>query len=147
MTDIGYYQGWFTATESGTPYTATLSTALPAAVGDVQQLKAIVMLFDADTGRLINAASAHMGESTGIHALAFGEGNAAAAPRAVPVKGGVLVTSSAPAAAAAYSADGRLLGRASGTGPFRISTAGYRGIVLVRIAAGNGATAEKMIVD
>ena len=135
------------AIESGTPYTATLSTALPAAVTDVQQLKAVVMLFDADTGRLINAASAHMGESTGIHALAAGEGNAAAAPRAVPVKGGVLVTSSAPAAAAAYSADGRLLGRASGTGQFRISTAGYRGIVLVRIAAGNGTTAEKMLVE
>ena len=134
------------AIESGTPYTATLSTALPAAVTDVQQLKAVVMLFDADTGRLINAASAHMGESTDIHRLASGEGNAAA-PRAVPVKGGVLVTSSAPAAAAAYSADGRLLGRASGTGQFRISTAGYRGIVLVRIAAGNGTTAEKMIVE
>ena len=116
-------------------------------MADVQQLKAVVMLFDADTGRLINAASAHMGESTGIHALAAGEGNAAAAPRAVPVKGGVLVTSSAPAAAAAYSADGRLIGRASGTGQFRISTAGYRGIVLVRIAAENGVTAEKMIVE
>ena len=113
---------------------------------DVQQLKAVVMLFDADTGRLINAASAHMGESTDIHRLASGEGNAAA-PRAVPVKGGVLVTSSAPAAAAAYSADGRLIGRASGTGQFRISTAGYQGIVLVRIAAENGVTAEKMIVE
>ena len=134
------------AIESGTPHTATLSTALPATVTDVQQLKAVVMLFDADTGRLINAASAHMGESTDIHRLASGEGNAAA-PRAVPVKGGVLVTSSAPAAAAAYSADGRLLGRASGTGQFRISTAGYRGIVLVRIAAGSGATAEKIIVE
>ena len=132
--------------ESGTPYTATLSTALPGTVTDVQQLKAIVMLFDADTGRLINAASAHMGESTDIHGIATSDGNAIA-PRAVPIKGGVLVISSAPATAAVYTPDGRLLGRASGTGQFRISTAGYQGIALVRIAAENGVTAEKMIVE
>ena len=133
------------AIESGTPHTATLSTALPGTVSDVQNLKAIVMLFDADTGRLINAASAHMGESTDIHSIAAGDGNTAA-PRAVPVKGGVLVTSAAPAAVSVYSPDGRLIGHASGTGQFRISTAGYQGIALVRIAAENGVTAEKMIV-
>lgn len=134
------------AIESGTPHTATLSTALPGTVSDVQNLKAIVMLFDADTGRLINAASAHMGESTDIHSIAAGDGNTAA-PHAVPVKGGVLVTTSVPAAVSVYSPDGRLIGRAAGTGQFRISTAGYQGIALVRIAAENGVTAEKMIVE
>ncbi len=118
---------------AGEAYNVVLATDVPESVSDVNNLHAVVMLLDGDTGAYINAVEVGVGEETGIAAAP----SAASDVEVSATNGMLLVSTPSAATVYAYTADGRLLGEASGSGTLRISTAGYRGMVVVKaIGAG-----------
>ncbi len=117
---------------AGRDYDVALVADVPESVSNVNILHAVVMLLDGDSGAYIIAFEARMGEDTGISSVP-----ASADVKVSLAQGDLLISTPSPAMAYAYTADGRLLGRAEGSGVLRISTAGYHGMVVVKtIGAG-----------
>lgn len=69
---LGFFPSQFTA---GKVETATFSSMVPAATSDVNNLKAVAMLIDTQTGQIINAARAKVNPygSTGIKTMSQGQ--------------------------------------------------------------------------
>ena len=126
----------FTGTEGLLPTTmvagqyeqATLSFDVPATVSDPQHTDIVVMLFDGNTDRLINAYLAPVQTAEAIDHV----GIANASVEVSATAGCITVRGTGALQAEVYTADGRLIATASGQGTLRIGTAGYRGVALVR---------------
>ena len=101
--------------EANTPYAATLTTEVPATVSNKENLHVVVMMIDADTERVINAAAAPVkGIASGIETT---EGDID-----VRIVGNTLVArQSGNCHVEAFTPDGRRIGSVQGSGTLRLS--------------------------
>lgn len=147
----GYYGDTFTGTpgllpttlEAGTTYSATLQFSVPSPVRDPESTEIVVMLFDGNTDELINSCKAEVGKQQGIEQV----GTQAQAPQVkADASGRILVSTTDEATATAYSADGRTIARAAGSGQLTLSTEGYKGVAIVLTRTAGHSYSDKVIL-
>lgn len=148
----GYYGETFTGTPdlfptditAGKDYTTTLSVPVPDVVSNPENTEVVVMLFNGNTDKLINAYKATTSTADGID-NATADASADAAVLVLAQKGKVIVTSPLRMTAEVLSLDGRTLARATGSDALTLSP-NARGVVIVKVATPNGTVVKKVIL-
>ncbi len=148
----GYYGETFTGTPdlfpsditAGQEYTTTLSVPMPDVVSNPENTEVVVMLFDGNTDKLINAYKATPSNAVGID-NATTDASANAAVLVMAQGGNVVITSPLRMTAEVLSLDGRTLARAAGSDVLTLSPNAH-GVVLVRVATANGTVVKKLIL-
>lgn len=129
--------------KAGETHTATLEIPLPPTVGKVENTEIVVMLFDGNTDKIINACVARQGGSTGIDGVVADE----TAGVNVTVKGSSLhIDAVGKADVNVYSVGGSLLSSSTGNDSFEIARPQYEGVVLVQVITENGSVTKKVIL-
>lgn len=131
--------------ESGKEYTAEMTFSLPEKVSKPKNCEIVTMMIDANSGRVINSDRAKLDisdfESSITDAQTENHRIGVTA-----VNGGIEVTTTVPAQVNLYSLNGTLIGSAHGEGFISLNTAGYQGVVLVRINTENQTMIKKIMV-
>ena len=144
-------RGWEGATFTGTAellptefiagenYVSELEFEVPATVSHPENTELVVMLFDGNTDRLINACKVGLDTPEGI------DGVEASAPvRIVPLSGGVQVNTAEAATVQLFAADGRLLRTATTAGGIlTLRCPGYKGVAVVKVTTAQGVEVQK----
>ncbi len=145
MSSYNGFGGYLPQTmEAGTEYEATLGAyEIPEVIYDVNKLKAVVMLIDANDGTLINAVCAKFpGYETGIndvqankatHTIGYANGN-------------VTVSGEGNANVQVYSLSGTLLGNGQGSGMVSVPVSSWNNAVIVKVTSDGKTTIKKMFV-
>ena len=130
----GYLPQTMTAGEA---YTTELRTSVPASISSLANSKVIVMLIDANTGKVINAARAdeisaveHVDSDAQI-SIATNNGN-------------IVVNTADNAQVEVYGMNGTLLNTATGNGQISIDTPA--GIAIVKVVTDKTVVVEKILV-
>lgn len=131
--------------EAGKEYVNTLDVKLPDVIEKPENCRIVVMLIDANTGRILNAnyCSIIDGNSdAGIEEVFAEDINNVA----IVAANGIIAANGAKALAA-YSINGQRLGYVEGSGLLNIDLSGYHGVVIVRAVGTNNAvrTAKFML--
>lgn len=147
----GYWGDTFTGTselfpttiEAGKEYTTTLSIPVPDAVENANNTDVVVMLFDGNTDRLINAYKTH--PSNAVDGIDEIMDNTTAAVSVAAANGAIVVTSPLAAQATVYSLDGRALARTQGEGTLTLRPA-TQGVVIVKVTTAQGVVVKKVMM-
>lgn len=129
--------------EAGKTYSTTLEFAVPSPVSKAWNTDIVVMLFDGNTDKLINAYKTSVTVPEGIDDVQSD------APEAVGIsvqQGAVLVNAPADASVQVLSVDGRIMAQASGNGQFSVAVPAYRGVAIVRVATAKGSVVKKVVL-
>lgn len=130
--------------KAGEEYTATLELDVPSNVADLSHCKVAVMMIDANTGNVINAARADKieGAPSGI-----GSAEADAADVSVRVSGGAVhVSVHGTARVTLYGADGTMIARETVEGEGILPLQGRKGVVLAEVVAEDGSRTVKKVL-
>lgn len=122
---------------AGEEYTTELRTNVPANIEKLSNAKVVVMLIDANTGRLINSARAN--EISAVENIGTD-----AQVSIASVNGNVVVNTTAHAQVMVYNTNGMLVGNANGSGQITIDTPA--GIAIVKAITAEGVTIKKILV-
>ena len=147
----GYWGDTFTGTselfpttiDAGKEYTTTLSIPVPDAVENANNTDVVVMLFDGNTDRLINAYKTH--PSNAVDGIDEIVDNTTAAVSVAAANGAIVVTSPLAAQATVYSLDGRALARTQGEGTLTLRPA-TQGVVIVKVTTAQGVVVKKVMM-
>lgn len=147
----GWYGNTFTGTadllpadvKAGETYTTDLRFNVPSQVSNAKNTDIVVMLFDGNTDKLINACMAKVGVSSGIEDTTTGTLDAI---QVSAHAGKVTVQSPIDAAVQVISVDGRVVAQGNGNGAISINVPAYRGVALVRIATAEGNLVKKVVL-
>lgn len=148
----GFYGETFTGTpellpatiEAGKPCVTTLTIPVPDVVENPAATSVVVMLFDGNTDKLINAYHAKQGETPdGIDDVL--NDNTTAAVSVTAAAGRVVVTSALDARVQVYTIDGRMAAQAAGKGVITLTPAAT-GMAIVRVSTANGVVTKKVIL-
>lgn len=148
----GMYGDTFTGTselfpttiEAGKEYTTTLNIPMPSTVENANNTEVVVMLFDGNTDKLINAYKTRPSNAVdGIDEITTD--NTTAAVMVMATQGQVIVTSPIAAQVQVYGLDGRVLSQANGQGVITLSPATH-GIAIVKVATENGVVVKKVML-
>ena len=147
----GWYGNTFTGTAdllpadvtAGQTYTIDLRFNVPSQVSKAKNTDIVVMLFDGNTDKLINACIAKVGVSSGIEDTTTGTLDAI---QVSAHAGKVTVQSPVDAAVQVVSVDGRVVAQGNGNGAISIDVPAYRGVALVRIATAEGNLVKKVVL-
>lgn len=133
--------------KAGETYSGTISFALPSNVAKAENCDITLMVIDSGTLRVLNANRCGINGFTGDEAGISAPVAAADGAPVIVCVGSHIVARAAEGTvtAAAYSIDGQLLGSAAGE-TATIDLAGYKGIVIVRATAADGAVATSKVV-
>lgn len=138
-------QGLFPQTlEAGKTYNASLSNvSIPENIKTLSHAKAIIMLIDANTDKIVNAVSVKFSDDpTGIDHVQSSNGGLSITAH----DGYVDVTATGDVKVTLHSLTGALIGSAKGNGNVSVSTNGYHGAVIVKAAGGTTVTTKKLMV-
>ena len=146
-------RGWYGDTFAGTagliptnvvagkPYTATIKTQLPESIKDINNAKAVVMMIDANTGRLINAVETPVnGSASGVEM----EENDAVIIESLHQQ--IWVKSSSKANVEVYTSAGHKMAQQAGKGIVRVDTNGYHGVAIVKVTTANETIVKKIML-
>lgn len=127
---------------AGAEYTADLNGfTTPDNITNIHKAKAVIMLIDGSTDKVINAVCAKFpGAPTGIE-------NTKTDDNACTIdvnNGNVTVTANGETTAQLYSITGTMLASAKGNGTIKLSTNGYRGTVIVKATNGSNTVVKKI---
>lgn len=117
-----------TQVEAGKDYTANISMNIPENIKDLKKMSAVVMMIDANTGRVINAVEVHPDNITGIES-----DNTTLNVQVSSRYGQVIVNTAQEARVTVYTTAGKQLGTTEGMGSLSINANGYRGVALVKV--------------
>lgn len=132
-----------TEVKAGESYTAELKFNVPSAVSKPWNTDIVVMLFDGNTNKLINAYKTPVSVPEGIGDT-FADASSAIT---VSVSGNAIdVNSPSKAQATVYSADGRRLASSQGSGTFSIELPTYHGVAIVRVVSGQTVITKKVVL-
>lgn len=124
---------------AGEEYSATLTAPVPALVSDVKNCKIVVMMIDANTNKVINAAIAR--DNTGVSNIS--------ADSKISISSDnkrIVVNSSENATVCVYGINGVLLGTNQGNGQIIIDTPNYTGVSIVKVITDKSSTVKKVLV-
>ena len=126
--------------EAATDYNVRISFAMPTHVADAANTRISVLMVDANTGRVINAA--RKAYSTGVCNVT-GESSVS-----VRSESGLLrIESAGEFSATAYSPDGRPLGRGSSADVMNLDLRGYRGVAIVKVVKDGESVVKKIMLE
>lgn len=123
--------------KAGEEYTAELRTSVPVNIEKMSNTKVVVMLIDANTGVVINAALAN--EIAAVDNIDNDENISVIAQN-----GKVVVNTSDNAQVEVYGINGMLLGTANGNGSIAIDTPA--GVAIVKVVTPNTSVVRKVLV-
>ena len=133
-----------TSIEAGKEYTATINIPMPSSVENANNTEVVVMLFDGNTDKLINAYKTRPSNAVdGIDEVITD--NATAAVMVMAQQGNVVVTSPVAAHVQVMSLDGRTLCQAQGQGIITLAPA-TRGVAIVKVTTQNGVVVKKVMM-
>lgn len=135
----GYFPQSMTAGETST---VTFSGQVPTTVNEVNNAKVVIMLLDATTGKVINAAVASFNPTSGIDDVNAG----AEGVRVYAANGNIVVSTDGEASVSVYTIAGTQIASARTNGTATLSAAGYRGAAVVKVTTANGTVAKKLLV-
>ena len=128
---------------AGKEYSADITAMLPANATDLSRLHVVVMMIDANTGRVVNATQCAVKayDPVGIHHIA-GE-----APRVRVSDNEITVQTSEQSQVQIYTGDGTLLAGAAGKGTLTLPTRGYKGMVVAKVTTISGCFTKKLLLN
>lgn len=129
---------------AGEPFDFTFTGTIPTSLSVRDNAKAVVMLLDAVTGKVINATVARFDGESGIKNV-----TANGAIGDITVRsdnGNITVLTDGAANIAVYSITGTQIAAAKSNGATTLSAAGNRGPVIVKVTTANGTAVKKLIV-
>lgn len=127
--------------KGGEAYTATIEIPNQSSIMDNNNTKVTVMLIDAESQRVINAARSDVAVAgvDGVDADRNGI--------SVSVENGVIVVkSNESATATAYSVAGNVIATASGEGVFNVDAEGFNGVAIVVVKTSNRTESFKVVL-
>lgn len=147
----GYLGTTFTGTpellpaevKAGETYTTTLNFPVPSHIQKAWNTDIVVMLFDGNTDKLINA---YQTKVTVPDAIENAQTTATASIEVKAVDGKVWINATEAATVTVLAADGRTLTTAQGQGAFSIDTNNYQGMALVRVTTSQGTVVKKVLL-
>lgn len=131
--------------EAGHTYTANMSVTLPQNISDINNAKVAVMLIDANTDKMINAARTPIStENTGIH----GTEAENAALNISCDNNSIIVsaTDDTQVTAILYSLDGQIISANTGTRQVTVNTNGYKGVTIIKTITDKQTTVSKFLI-
>ncbi len=131
---------------AGQEYTADITgLALPENVNSLAACKAIVVLLDGNTDKVVNAASVKFSsDPAGIYnAKAIGGDGTS---RLTMHDGYIVAEGNGNLSLSIFSTTGVKLSSASGNGTVKIATTGHKGTVIVKLTDGKSATVTRKVV-
>lgn len=143
LTPFGGTQGLLPQNmEAGKDYTATITVDFPQMIKSLSNVKVAVMLIDANTDKVLNAACAPIIDAVGINGVNADEDVITVSA----TEGNVTVIASDDVRAELYSTSGQLIGIAEGNGAVSVDANGYKGISVVKVVTSNGTVTKKIMV-
>ena len=128
---------------AGKEYSAGITATLPANATDLSRLHVVVMMIDANTGRVINATQCAVKayDPVGIH-------HTAGETPIVRVSGDeITVQTSEQAQVQIYTGGGTLLAGTTGKGTLTLPTRGYKGMVVAKVSTVSGCFTKKLLLN
>jgi len=128
---------------AGQVYKASVKLNVPEDVRDYLKTdcRVVVMIIDANTGKVVNAAVAKVTDFSGVGAV-----EAAGALNVTANGSTVSVTGNGTLNVSVYSASGALIGMAQGTDALSMDISGYNGMAIVKAVGEAGSVVKKIIV-
>ncbi len=122
------------------------SLAIPSSVKNVENLKVAVLLLDMETGEVVTAEQAKVGESN--FATGLGQAPVQVSAPAISVSAGAIsVEGASVAQVQVYAADGKLVTSVSANGSVSIPTMNFaNGTYIVRVVSQTGVTVKKVSI-
>lgn len=131
--------------KAGEAYKANLSVNVPQNISNINNCKVVVMLIDANTDKMINAARVKLQQdATGIMRTDSDD-----AELKVSCTDGIIEVYGAneePIAATLYSLNGQAVSSCKGTGKAVMSTNGYKGSVIVKASTASHTLVKKVLI-
>lgn len=131
--------------ESGKTYEAVLTTTLPTYVENYNAARMIVMMIDGNTGRVLNAAQANIGD----YSLSIDRVEAEVSAGVLDVDcvdGEIVVTGAGEVAVTVCDIAGKVLASGYGNDVVTVALNGYNGVVVVKCVAASSTVVKKIIV-
>ena len=130
---------------AGQEYTATISgLALPENISTLANCKAIVMLLDGNTDKVVNAVSVKFSSDPAAIDQAVTD---KAQCRLTQANGYIEAKANGTVTLSLYSAAGTLLGTATGNGTVALPTAGHKGAAIVKATSGGSTVTRKVVLQ
>lgn len=147
----GYLGTTFTGTpelipaevKAGETYSTTLNFPVPAHIQKAWNTDIVVMLFDGNTDKLINA---YQTKVTVPDAIENAQTTGTATIEVTAAANKVWVNTTDAATVTVLAADGRTLTTAQGQGTLSIDVNNYRGMALVRVTTAQGTVVKKVLL-
>ncbi len=132
-----------TTVKAGQEYTANISFAMPENIANLKNCKVIAMMIDANTGNVINAARTTIDPNGYTAVEQSRQGNAD-----IRICDGYVLVNTAgeEAQVTLYTTDGRIITHETINSAGRISTDGYKGILLVDVKTDRTRFVKKAVV-
>lgn len=126
---------------SGEVYENTLSLAIPETIRDIKNCEAVVMLIDANNGKVLNAAVGKLYDIASVDGIEQDSDI-----NIIAIRDNVVVTTEGEAHVEIFGVNGAVINRASGYNNITVETNGYRGIAIVRVTTENESEIKKVVI-
>lgn len=125
---------------AGETYTTEINMTIPETIKEIANCEAVVMMIDANTGKVINAASAKIYDEAGIDNVNVEDIDVRISSSAIEVNanGAIEVT--------IYSAEGYVLSSVKGCDVVNIPSIDYNGLGIVKVVAGDAVVVKKVVL-
>ena len=127
--------------DANTIYSPTLSFDVPSNIKDVNNMKVVCAMIDANTGKVINAAITKIEVTDHISDIEKEQ-----TIDIVGLEDHIRVKSDCPATISIFSTNGTLLNKVNSNGETTIKVGSHKGLVIVKVIAENMVTSKKVLV-
>ena len=126
---------------SGEVYENTLSLAIPETIRDIKNCEAVVMLIDANNGKVLNAAVGKLYDAASVDGIEQNNDI-----NIIAVRDNVVVTTEGEAQVEIIGVNGAVINRANGYNNITVNANGYRGIAIVRVVTEGSTKIQKVVL-
>ena len=126
---------------SGEVYENTLSLAIPETIRDIKNCEAVVMLIDANNGKVLNAAVGKLYDAASVDGIEQSNDI-----NIIAVRDNVVVTTEGEAQVEIIGVNGAVINRANGYNNITVNANGYRGIAIVRVVTEGSTKIQKVVL-
>lgn len=119
----------------------THSLAIPETIRDIKNCEAVVMLIDANNGKVLNAAVGKLYDVLSVDGI-----NQDSDINIIAIRDNVVVTTDGEAQVEIFGVNGAVINRANGYNNITVETNGYRGIAIVRVTTENKSEIRKVVI-
>lgn len=125
---------------SGEIYSNKLVFTIPETIRDINNCEVVVMMIDANTGKVMNAASDKLYDVLSIYAMESGDITVNA------TNGYIETVLNGEAQVEIFGANGMLINRGEGAERITLSANSYTGVAIVRITTENSSVIRKVVI-